>query len=128
MLPETVVGARAATTPDTPTRRPLSPGRTRRWAQPSGRCVVIVVGLRLLLPLTIPYYPLIGVVSCLVLDSADQSIFQQFPAIPLDGYQSYDKALDIYYLAIAYMSTMRNWTNRPACLDGQVPLLLSPGR
>ena len=84
---------------------------TTEWA-----VVVIVVGLRLILPLTIPYYPLVGVMACLILDSADQSIFQQFPAIPLDGYQSYDKALDIYYLAIAYMSTMRNWTNRPACL------------
>ena len=29
----------------------------------------------------------------------------------LDWYQGYDKALDIYYLAIAYLSTMQNWTN-----------------
>ena len=28
---------------------------------------------------------------------------------PLPGYQTYDKALDVYYLAIAYMATMRNW-------------------
>ena len=28
---------------------------------------------------------------------------------PLPGYQTYDKALDVYYLAIAYISTMRNW-------------------
>ena len=47
----------------------------------------------------------------MLLDSVDQSIFQQFPAIPLEGYQSYDKSLDIYYLAIIYMATMRNWTN-----------------
>ena len=73
--------------------------------------VVLVVGARLLLPFTIPYYPLAGSVACMILDSIDQSIFQQFPAIPLDGYQSYDKSLDIYYLAIIYMSTMRNWTN-----------------
>ncbi len=73
--------------------------------------VILVVGARLLFPLAIPYYPLIGVLICLVLDSADQSIFQQFPAIPLDGYQSYDKALDIYYLTITYLATFRNWTN-----------------
>ena len=73
--------------------------------------VILVVGARLLLPFTIPYYPLAGSVACMILDSIDQSIFQQFPAIPLDGYQSYDKSLDIYYLAIIYMSTMRNWTN-----------------
>ena len=76
--------------------------------------VAVVILLRLFLPLTIPYWPLIGVISCLVLDAADQSIFQQFPDIPLDNYQSYDKALDIYYLAIAYLATLRNWTNLPS--------------
>ena len=76
--------------------------------------VVLVVVARLLLPLTIPYFPLFGIVSCLILDAIDQSIFQQFPKIDLDGYQSYDKALDVYYLAIAYLATMRNWTSRPA--------------
>jgi hypothetical protein len=73
--------------------------------------VIIVVGARLLLPFAIPYYPLVASIACAILDSIDQSIFQQFPAIPLEGYQSYDKSLDIYYLAIIYMSTMRNWTN-----------------
>jgi hypothetical protein len=29
----------------------------------------------------------------------------------LTHYQGYDKALDIYYLTIAYISTLRNWTN-----------------
>jgi hypothetical protein len=76
--------------------------------------VILVVGARLLLPFTIPTWPLVGAVACMILDSIDQSIFQQFPAIPLDGYQSYDKSLDIYYLAIIYMSTMRNWTNAGA--------------
>ncbi len=73
--------------------------------------VILVVGARLLLPFTIPYWPLPGAVACMLLDSIDQSIFQQFPAIPLEGYQSYDKSLDIYYLAIMYMATMRNWVN-----------------
>ena len=73
--------------------------------------VVLVVGARLFLPFTIPKYPLIGAVACMILDAIDQSIFQQFPAIPLEGYQSYDKSLDIYYLAIIYLSTLRNWTN-----------------
>ena len=76
--------------------------------------VVLVVGARLILPFTIPYFPLVGVIACLILDSADQSIFQQFPAIPLEGYQSYDKSLDIYYLAIAYLATLRNWSNPTA--------------
>ncbi len=76
--------------------------------------VIAVVGGRLFLPLLIPYFPAPALLACLILDSIDQSIFQQFPAIPLDGYQSYDKALDVYYLSVAYLSTLRNWTNQGA--------------
>ena len=76
--------------------------------------VILVVGARLLFPLAIPLPPAHRRPGALVLDSADQSIFQQFPAIPLDGYQSYDKALDIYYLTITYLSTFRNWTDEYA--------------
>jgi hypothetical protein len=76
--------------------------------------VVLVIGGRLGLPLLIPYFPVPALLACLILDSADQSIFQQFPKIPLDGYQSYDKALDVYYLSVAYLSTLRNWTNQTA--------------
>jgi hypothetical protein len=72
--------------------------------------LVVVLG-RFLIPLTIPRYPLPGVLASLVLDAIDQTIFQVFTDLNLDGYQSYDKALDIYYLTITYISTMRNWTN-----------------
>jgi hypothetical protein len=67
---------------------------------------------RFLLPLTIPRYPLPGIVASLILDGVDQTIFQQFPSLNLEGYQGYDKALDIYYLSIAYIATLRNWVNR----------------
>jgi hypothetical protein len=70
-----------------------------------------VVMVRFFLPLAIPRYPLPGVVGSLILDTVDQTIFQLFTSLPLEGYQSYDKALDIYYLTITYLSTMRNWTN-----------------
>ncbi|MBU2669126.1 hypothetical protein KOI35_37000 [Actinoplanes bogorensis] len=69
-----------------------------------------VVAARFLLPLAIPYFPLPAVVACLVLDGVDQTIFQSFGYDP-PGYQSYDKAMDVYYLAVAYLSTLRNWTN-----------------
>lgn len=72
---------------------------------------VLVVGARFLLPLLIPFYPLPAIIACLLLDGVDQTIFQVFTRLPLDGYQSYDKALDIHYLTIAYISTFRNWTN-----------------
>lgn len=71
----------------------------------------LVVGARFLLPLLIPYFPLPAIIACLLLDGVDQTIFQVFTNLPLDGYQSYDKALDIHYLTIAYISTFRNWTN-----------------
>jgi hypothetical protein len=72
----------------------------------------LVVGARFFVPLLIPRFPLPAVVTALVLDGVDQSIFQAFTSLPLEGYQSYDKALDIYYLSIAYISTLRNWTNQ----------------
>jgi len=70
-----------------------------------------VVMLRFFIPLAIPRYPLPAVIASMVLDTIDQTIFQQFTSLPLEGYQGYDKALDIYYLAITYLSTLRNWPN-----------------
>jgi len=72
-----------------------------------------VVGGRFLIPLLIPRYPLPAIVAALILDGVDQTIFQSFGLDP-PGYQGYDKAMDVYYLAIAYLSTMRNWTSQPA--------------
>jgi hypothetical protein len=70
----------------------------------------VVLG-RLLIPLSIPRYPLPGVVAALLLDGVDQTIFQTFTSLNLEGYQGYDKALDIYYLTVTYISTLRNWAN-----------------
>ncbi|AKB37217.1 hypothetical protein MSSAC_2627 [Methanosarcina siciliae C2J] len=70
-----------------------------------------VVIARFLIPLSIPRYPLPGVLASLILDAVDQTIFQLFTNLPLEGYQGYDKALDIYYLSITYLSTLRNWSN-----------------
>ncbi|WP_410510039.1 hypothetical protein RSJ42_07940 [Methanosarcina hadiensis] len=70
-----------------------------------------VVMARFFIPFSIPKYPLPGIIASLLLDAVDQTIFQVFTNLPLEGYQGYDKALDIYYLAITYLSTMRNWSN-----------------
>ncbi len=40
--------------------------------------------------------------------------FQSWTDLDLSGYQGYDKALDVYYLTIAYLATIRNWTNLAA--------------
>ncbi|MGZ5399973.1 MAG: hypothetical protein ACXWDM_08160 [Nocardioides sp.] len=77
-----------------------------------------VVTARFLVPLSIPRYPLPGIVASLVLDGVDQTIFQAFGYDP-PGYQSYDKAMDVYYLAIAYLTTLRNWQSIPAYRVGQ---------
>ena len=71
----------------------------------------VVVLLRLGVPLLIPRFPVPAIVFSLVIDAADQTIFQQSTDLNLDGYQSYDKALDIYYLTIAYLAVIRNWTD-----------------
>lgn len=81
--------------------------------------LVLVVGLRLVVPLLIPRFPLPAIVACLVVDGVDQTIFQTclshaFWDQIAGGYQGYDKALDVYYLTIAYTATMRNWTNYSA--------------
>ncbi|WP_354702181.1 hypothetical protein DSM112329_02535 [Paraconexibacter sp. AEG42_29] len=76
---------------------------------------VAVVALRLLIPLGIPKYPLPFIIAALLLDGVDQTIFQAVDATSvLDNYQDYDKALDVYYLTIAYASTFRNWLDPDA--------------
>lgn len=69
---------------------------------------VLIVALRVLVPLATPRIPLPAIVAALVIDAADQTVLAAFDAEP-DNYQGYDKALDVYYLAIAYLSTIRNW-------------------
>ena len=72
-----------------------------------------VIGSRFFVPLLIPKFPLPTIIVCLVLDAADQSIFQAMGYDP-PGYQSYDKAMDVWYLAMAWLSTLRNWSSLAA--------------
>lgn len=74
---------------------------------------VTVLIVRFVLPFAILRYPLPGVVACLVVDGMDQTIFQWFGFDP-PFYQGYDKAMDVFYLGVAYISTMRNWVNLKA--------------
>ena len=79
----------------------------------AGIVFLAVVLSRMLVPLLIPRFPLPAIVACLVIDAVDQTVFQAIaPDADLTAYQSYDKALDIYYLVIAYIATLRNWTNQ----------------
>ncbi len=78
--------------------------------------IAAIVVARLFVPLLIPRFPL-TIILALVIDAVDNSILAATTSVDLgpDGpYQSFDKALDIYYLAIAYTTTLRNWTSAPA--------------
>jgi hypothetical protein len=78
--------------------------------------VVAIVAARLLIPLAIPRFPLVVVVA-LVIDAVDQTLLAALTDVDTGesgSYQSVDKALDIYYLSIAYLAAMRNWTSDPA--------------
>ncbi len=74
---------------------------------------IAVVAVRLLVPLGIPRFPLPAILAALVVDAADQTVFQHLGGLPAN-YQSYDKALDVYYLMVAYAATLRNWTDPTA--------------
>lgn len=79
-----------------------------------GLVIVAVVLSRFLVPLLIPRFPLPAIIASLVLDAVDGTILEKITGSEPEGYQTYDKALDIYYLAIAYVSTMRNWRHLAA--------------
>ncbi|HMF41502.1 MAG TPA: hypothetical protein VKQ32_12450 [Polyangia bacterium] len=73
--------------------------------------ITAIVLARLALPLLIPRIPLI-ILGTLVLDAADNSLLAHFSSVdlgPAGPYQSFDKALDTYTLAVAHLATMRNW-------------------
>ena len=70
-----------------------------------------VLAVRLLVPLAIPRYPLPAILAALVLDAVDYTVIRDWTSLSMEEYQGFDKALDIYYLTIAYISTLRNWTN-----------------
>jgi hypothetical protein len=89
-------------------------------ASPSLIIFWAVVATRFILPLWIPLFPLPAILGCLIVDAADQPIFQTFTHVDLSSYQSYDKALDIFYLSIAMLTMYRNWKSRPAIEVGRV--------
>jgi hypothetical protein len=78
--------------------------------------IVVIVGARLLVPQLLFVCPLPAIIAALVLDGIDQTVLHnglspdKWSSIE-NSYQGYDKALDVYYLALAYLATLRNWEN-----------------
>lgn len=73
-----------------------------------------MVASRLVAPLFIPKHPLPAILLCLVLDASDREVLETFTHVDLSQYQGVDKALDIFYLTIARLAVLRNWTNGSA--------------
>lgn len=74
---------------------------------------IVVVIIRLLVPLTLLRWPLFGAIAAMVADALDVVMLNLFGVQNYAPYNTVDKFLDTYYLAIeAYISW--RWTNQLA--------------
>ncbi len=80
--------------------------------------LTFVVAARLLAPLLMFRYPLPGLLASIIADG-DRGPLHRFTDLSLEHYQLYDKSLDSWYLAVAYMSTLRNWADPTAIAIGR---------
>ena len=73
---------------------------------------LIVIGVRLLIPLSILRWPFAGAVASILADTYDWHVFGRFGfGVFGDGnYQLLDKLLDTWYLFFAFLAT-RRWTD-----------------
>ena len=72
---------------------------------------LVVIGLRLLVPLLIPRWPLAGGIAAMAIDLLDVVIVEFISAGGMgDHYSELDKGLDTYYLALEAFVASR-WTN-----------------
>jgi hypothetical protein len=74
--------------------------------------LIIIFGLRLLVPLTIFRWPLWGGLASLIIDAADTNIVKPF-GVEIPNYTFTDKYLDTYYLSIELIVSLR-WNNNLA--------------
>lgn len=72
----------------------------------------VVLILRILIPLTIPRFPLWGIIASLIIDAVDVVIADILGVRLYSHYHSADKILDTYYLAIAFLVSF-NWEKIP---------------
>lgn len=74
--------------------------------------LIAIFGLRLLVPLAIFRWPLLGGVASLIIDAADTNIAKLF-GVEIPNYTFTDKYLDTYYLTIELVVSLR-WINKLA--------------
>src|SRR3990167_1132434 len=68
--------------------------------------ILILTVFRLLIPLTILRWPIIVVLSSMYLDLQDFNYFTIRTEQDMANYQAWDKIMDIYYLAIAFYTSL----------------------
>ena len=74
--------------------------------------LIVIFGLRLLIPLTIFRWPLGGGIASLIVDAFDTNIVKPF-GVEIPNYTLTDKYLDTYYLTIELIVSLR-WFNKLA--------------
>lgn len=71
--------------------------------------LIVIFGLRLLIPLTIFRWPFWGGLASLVVDALDTNIVKLF-GVEIPSYVNTDKILDLYYLSIEVVVSLR-WSS-----------------
>lgn len=74
--------------------------------------LIVIFGLRLLVPLTIFRWPLWGGLASLIIDALDTNIVKPF-GVEIPNYTITDKYLDTYYLTIELIVSL-SWFNKLA--------------
>ena len=74
--------------------------------------LIVVFGLRLIVPLAIFRWPLWGALASLIVDALDTNIAKPF-GVEIPNYVQTDKLLDIYYLTIELIVSL-GWVNKLA--------------
>lgn len=67
--------------------------------------------VRLLAPLLMFRHAALGMITALAADIVDGLLLEGVPGFDTEHKHPYDKPLDTYYLAIAYLVVLRNWTD-----------------
>lgn len=75
--------------------------------------LVLLTALRLLVPLLILRWPIFGMLASMYLDLQDFNYFTIRTEQDMTNYQTWDKVMDIYYLSIAFYTSL-SWKEKLA--------------
>ncbi len=78
--------------------------------------LVVVIFIRLLVPLSIPRWPLAGALISMMVDMYDINVLSWlgWGTLDAESYQQFDKVLDMYYLSFELYVSQRRWPDKLA--------------